>query len=203
MLARVLERLLGRGRTRPRTCASPRCSTRSTSCLEPHIFPQPRRRRRSAQLPGLRKRPAVAQARPLRRLHRLLELSRLPLHPAADAGRRTASVNGTKVLGEDPKTGLEVSLRSGRFGPYVQLGERRTRKRRPRSPSAPACPRASTPDDIDLEQRAGAAGAAARGRHPSRGRRADHGRRRPLRPLRQARQDLRQSRRPRTCSPSA
>jgi len=30
---------------------------------------------------------------------------------------------GTKVLGKDPKTGLDVTLRSGRFGPYVQLGE--------------------------------------------------------------------------------
>src|SRR6201997_3773690 len=30
---------------------------------------------------------------------------------------------GTKKLGEDAKTGLEGTLRSGRFGPYVQLGE--------------------------------------------------------------------------------
>ena len=30
---------------------------------------------------------------------------------------------GTKVLGTDPVTNLEVTLRSGRFGPYVQLGE--------------------------------------------------------------------------------
>jgi len=31
--------------------------------------------------------------------------------------------NGAKELGIDPTTGLPVSLRSGRFGPYVQLGE--------------------------------------------------------------------------------
>src|SRR2546423_4566347 len=30
---------------------------------------------------------------------------------------------GMKKLGEDPKTGLEVTARSGRFGPYVQLCE--------------------------------------------------------------------------------
>src|SRR5512144_1946517 len=30
---------------------------------------------------------------------------------------------GMKKLGEDPVSGLEVTLRSGRFGPYVQLGE--------------------------------------------------------------------------------
>jgi len=29
----------------------------------------------------------------------------------------------TKKLGEDPNTGLEVTLRSGQYGPYVQLGE--------------------------------------------------------------------------------
>ncbi|HEY2137214.1 MAG TPA: type I DNA topoisomerase [Xanthobacteraceae bacterium] len=29
----------------------------------------------------------------------------------------------TKKLGEDPVSGLEVTLRSGRFGPYVQLGD--------------------------------------------------------------------------------
>ncbi len=34
-----------------------------------------------------------------------------------------SGVNGTKVLGTDPETGLEVTLRGGRFGPYVQLGE--------------------------------------------------------------------------------
>ncbi|GAB4138070.1 MAG: type I DNA topoisomerase [Sphingomonadales bacterium] len=28
-----------------------------------------------------------------------------------------------RVLGNDPETGLEVTLKSGRFGPYVQLGE--------------------------------------------------------------------------------
>jgi len=36
---------------------------------------------------------------------------------------------GTKVLGLDPATGLEVTLRVGRFGPYVQLGEGEKPKR--------------------------------------------------------------------------
>ena len=51
-------------------------------------FPGARRRRRGAAVPAMRHRPAVAQSRPLRRLHRLLELSGMPLHPADDAGRR-------------------------------------------------------------------------------------------------------------------
>lgn len=37
--------------------------------------------------------------------------------------------DGVKVLGTDPDTGLTVSLRSGRFGPYVQLGEEGKPKR--------------------------------------------------------------------------
>ncbi|MGZ6218363.1 MAG: type I DNA topoisomerase, partial [Vulcanimicrobiaceae bacterium] len=34
-----------------------------------------------------------------------------------------SQVSGTRVLGKDPETGLDVTLRVGRFGPYVQLGE--------------------------------------------------------------------------------
>jgi DNA topoisomerase I len=42
-----------------------------------------------------------------------------PLGPAGEGGEDM----GTKVLGIDPESGLEVTLRAGRFGPYVQLGE--------------------------------------------------------------------------------
>jgi DNA topoisomerase-1 len=38
-------------------------------------------------------------------------------------GAPEASTPEGKLLGEDPETGLPVTLRSGRFGPYVQLGE--------------------------------------------------------------------------------
>ena len=57
-----------------------------------------------------------------------------------------------KKLGKDPATGLDVTLRSGRFGPYVQLGEA---VRRRRSPSAPACRKGSSPDDVDLDRALG------------------------------------------------
>src|SRR6202042_2848629 len=39
--------------------------------------------------------------------------------PGADGAEETAP----KVLGDDPVSGLAVTLRTGRFGPYVQLGE--------------------------------------------------------------------------------
>jgi DNA topoisomerase I len=38
-------------------------------------------------------------------------------------GAPEASTPEGKLLGQDPKTGLPVTLRSGRFGPYVQLAE--------------------------------------------------------------------------------
>jgi DNA topoisomerase-1 len=41
---------------------------------------------------------------------------------ANQGGADAATPNG-KQLGEDPATGLAVTLRNGRFGPYVQLGD--------------------------------------------------------------------------------
>ncbi|HEV2866590.1 MAG TPA: type I DNA topoisomerase [Allosphingosinicella sp.] len=46
---------------------------------------------------------------------------------------------GPRVLGTDPATGLDVTLRSGRFGTYVQLGEGKDAKR------------ASLPKDVPAE----------------------------------------------------
>jgi DNA topoisomerase I len=53
---------------------------------------------------------------------------------------------GTKKLGEDPQSGLEVTLRSGRFGPYVQLGEAVDGEK----PKRAGLPKSMTPDDVDL-----------------------------------------------------
>jgi DNA topoisomerase-1 len=68
-------------------------------------------------------------------------------------------VNGTKVLGEDPETGLEVTLRSGRFGPYLQLGEQKKvekgSKEKPEKPKRAGIPKGVVPDDIDLEKALG------------------------------------------------
>jgi len=41
----------------------------------------------------------------------------------AQNGSPEASTPEGKLLGHDPETGLPVTLRTGRFGPYVQLGE--------------------------------------------------------------------------------
>jgi DNA topoisomerase-1 len=56
-----------------------------------------------------------------------------------------------KKLGEDPVSGLEVTLRSGRFGPYVQLGEAVDGEKPKRS----GLPKGLAPDDVDLERALG------------------------------------------------
>jgi DNA topoisomerase-1 len=59
--------------------------------------------------------------------------------------------DGIKKLGGDPDTGLEVTLRSGRFGPYLQLGEAVDGEK----PKRAGLPKGLAPDDIDLERALG------------------------------------------------
>ncbi len=69
----------------------------------------------------------------------------------------------TKVLGVDPVTNLEVTIRGGRFGTYLQLGEQAQVEKRPKGTKGPKPPppekpkRASLPkgvaaEDIDLDK---------------------------------------------------
>jgi len=51
---------------------------------------------------------------------------------------------GTRVLGKDPATGEDITLRDGRFGPYVQLGEGEKTKRQ-------GLPKGTSPSSVDLE----------------------------------------------------
>jgi DNA topoisomerase I len=60
-------------------------------------------------------------------------------------GEADAALDGTKVLGTDPFTGEEITLRSGRFGPYVQRGDGKEAKRA-------SLPKGWTPDSIDHEK---------------------------------------------------
>ena len=106
----------------------------------------------------------------------------------------TADGNGevsNKKLGEDPATGLDVTVRSGRFGPYLQLGEGVDGEK----PKRASLPKGVAPDEIDLDRAVALLSLPRKGRPASRGRRADPRRHRPLRALRAARQNLRQYRR--------
>jgi DNA topoisomerase-1 len=62
------------------------------------------------------------------------------------SGEGGAAEIGTKKLGVDPASGLDVTLRSGRFGPYVQLGEGAEGEK----PKRASLMKGMTPDDVDL-----------------------------------------------------
>ncbi len=63
-----------------------------------------------------------------------------------DGPVEAATADG-KLLGYEPTTGLAVTLRTGRFGPYVQLGEEEDGEKPKRS----SLPRGVSADTVDLE----------------------------------------------------
>src|SRR5262247_2923492 len=80
----------------------------------------------------------------------------------------SAGANGSpdKKLGADPATGLEVTLRSGRYGPYLQLGEAVNGEKPKRS----GLPKGVTADDIDLDRALGLLSLPREvGKHPDNG----------------------------------
>ncbi len=68
----------------------------------------------------------------------------MQLSDAATGGAAEAGA-GDGILGTDPESGLEVALKSGRFGPYVQLGDGAEPKRS-------SLPKGWTPDSLTLEK---------------------------------------------------
>jgi DNA topoisomerase I len=63
-------------------------------------------------------------------------------------GAPEASTPEGKLLGQDPDTGLPVTLRSGRFGPYVQLGDADGEEK----PKRASVPRGFDAASLDLER---------------------------------------------------
>jgi DNA topoisomerase-1 len=58
-----------------------------------------------------------------------------------------------RKLGEDPETGLDVTVRNGRFGSYLQLGEsRKDDEGETVKPKRASLPKGVSPDDIDLDR---------------------------------------------------
>ncbi|PBB25570.1 MULTISPECIES: type I DNA topoisomerase [unclassified Mesorhizobium] len=60
-------------------------------------------------------------------------------------GENGGGEDGIKVLGKDPYTAEEITLRSGRFGPYLQRGDGKEAKRS-------SLPKGWTPETIDHEK---------------------------------------------------
>src|SRR5690606_14152871 len=61
-------------------------------------------------------------------------------------GQASETAAGDGVLGADPETGAEIYLKTGRFGPYVQLGEDAKDAKRS------SLPRGWNAADMDLEK---------------------------------------------------
>ena len=66
----------------------------------------------------------------------------------ADTNGEKAALAEAKVLGTDPETSLDVSLRTGRFGPYVQLGEQNGGDK----PKRASIPKGTDPQSLELRQ---------------------------------------------------
>jgi DNA topoisomerase-1 len=118
--------------------------------LEPHIFPQP------ADGSDRRKCPTCETGRLSLKVGRFGAFIGCSNYPECNFTRQmtpgaNGGVNGTKVLGEDPQTGLEVSLRGGRFGPYLQLGEQ-SKEKDAEKPKRAGLPKGLAPEDVDLER---------------------------------------------------
>lgn len=62
-------------------------------------------------------------------------------------GDAEAALPDGKLLGHDPETGLPVTLRTGRFGPYLQLGEAVDGEK----PKRASIPRGVDPASVELE----------------------------------------------------
>jgi DNA topoisomerase-1 len=66
----------------------------------------------------------------------------------ADTGDKASALAETKLLGIDPETGLDVTFRTGRFGPYVQLGEQNGGEK----PKRASIPKGTDLENLDLDQ---------------------------------------------------
>ncbi|WP_422024089.1 type I DNA topoisomerase [Pyruvatibacter mobilis] len=67
--------------------------------------------------------------------------------PMAGDGAEQAA-GGDKELGTDPETGMPVLLKSGRFGPYIQLGEKTEENEKPKRSGIP---KGMDKNDVDFD----------------------------------------------------
>lgn len=57
---------------------------------------------------------------------------------------------GDRILGQDPETGFDVAVKSGRFGPYIQLGEPKNYGE-DEKPKRAGIPKGMSPGDVEFE----------------------------------------------------
>ncbi|MFY9289423.1 MAG: type I DNA topoisomerase [Methylorubrum rhodinum] len=78
------------------------------------------------------------------------QLSASAVEGEGDGSSADGGQPGVRVLGEDPATGLPVSLRDGRFGPFVQLGEASSEKGAEK-PKRSSLAKGMTPSSVTLD----------------------------------------------------
>src|SRR5437588_94711 len=61
-----------------------------------------------------------------------------------------SEASADRVLGKDPETGLDVTVKAGRFGPYIQLGEQKDYAEGEK-PKRAGIPKNTTPGDVELD----------------------------------------------------
>lgn len=61
-----------------------------------------------------------------------------------------SEASADRVLGKDPETGLDVTVKAGRFGPYIQLGEQKDYAEGEK-PKRAGIPKGTSPGDVELE----------------------------------------------------
>jgi DNA topoisomerase-1 len=126
--------------------------------LEPHIFPA------RADGGDVRQCPQCGNGKLSLKVGRFGAFIGCSNYPECTFTRQmTPGANGvqtTKVLGVDPATGLDVTIRGGRFGTYLQLGEQAKAEKRkkgekvekPPKPKRASLPKGVAADDIDLDK---------------------------------------------------
>ena len=137
--------------------------------LAPWLFPDKDDGSDPRLCPACGNGPAGAARRQVRRVRRLLQLSRVQIYPAVRPGRR----RGARATAR-PSSATASALKTGRFGPYVELGEGKDAKRAsiPKDVPADGLTLEMAEQLLSLPREIGAA---------SRDRQADHRVDRPLR----------------------
>ena len=133
------------------SCASPRCSMRFDEILGPHIFAP-----EEGSDKDPRACPSCGDGRLCLKLGKFGAFVGCANYPdcgftrplAGGANGDNGADNGPRALGDDPATGLAVSLRKGPYGHYVQLGEAEKGGEKPKRSSLT---KGQSPDDVDLE----------------------------------------------------
>jgi DNA topoisomerase-1 len=115
--------------------------------LAPHLFPA------RADGGDARQCPTCGNGRLSLKLSKFGAFIGCSNYPECRYTRSLTSGNGagevaTRKLGQDPETGLDVTVRGGRFGPYLQLGEGVDGEK----PKRASLPKGVSPEDIDFER---------------------------------------------------